>query len=118
MPVVLSMTIHFPKPVFSNSRQYSCIRVAVSSTERYGRKSFFAGAGASIATVIVSSAAATTIMLRYPQLAVRIFPAQGFDLQWGAYYYLNFPLWQIVAAGVVAFIIGFGWMLRRSLATS
>ena len=77
-------------------------------------KSFLVGVAASVATVIIASTAAMTIMMRYPQLAVSIFPAQKFYLLWGSHYYVNFPLWQIVAAGVVAFIIGFGWMFRRS----
>jgi hypothetical protein len=64
------------------------------------------GAAASILAVIVSGIAAIAILGRYPQLAVRIFPGQHFDLQWGAYYYVNFPLWQIVAVGIIAFVIG------------
>jgi len=75
-------------------------------------KSILAGVATSILTVIVSSTAATAMMIRYPQLAARIFPAQHFDLQWGSYYYVNFPLWQIVAVGIIAFVIGFVWTLR------
>lgn len=79
-------------------------------------KSFLVGAAAFLATAIVASTAATAIMFRYPQLAVRIFPAQKFDLQWGSYYSVNFPLWQIVTVGLLAFVIAFAWFIRRASA--
>ena len=76
-------------------------------------KSFLAGAAAFIVTVIISGAIALALVVRFPQFATRIFPAQQFDLQWGSYYYVNFPLWQIIVAGLLAFVIGFAWMSRR-----
>jgi hypothetical protein len=75
-------------------------------------KSILVGTAASILAVIVSGIAAIAILGRYPQLAVRIFPAQNFDIVVGSHYYVNFPLWQIVAVGIVAFVIGFVWTLR------
>jgi hypothetical protein len=75
-------------------------------------KGILVGTVASILAVIVSGIAAIAILGRYPQLAVRIFGAQGFDLQWYAYHYVNFPLWQIVAVGIIAFVIGFAWTLK------
>jgi hypothetical protein len=77
-------------------------------------KSILAGIAGFMVTTIISSAAALALIARYPQAALRIFPAQRHDLQWGSYYYVNFPFWQIVVAGVAAFAIGFGWTLRRS----
>jgi hypothetical protein len=79
-------------------------------------KGILIGLAAFIATVIASGAIATFVMIRYPQFAMRIFPRQSFDLQWGTYYYVDFPLWYIIATGAVASIIAFAWMLKRSTA--
>jgi hypothetical protein len=49
-------------------------------------KSILAGVAAFVVTVIISSAAAISFMTHYPQLAQRIFSAQPFDIQWGAFY--------------------------------
>ena len=79
-------------------------------------KSILAGVAAFVVTVIISSAAAISFMTHYPQLAQRIFPAQHFDIQLGAFYYVNFPLWQIVILGFLAFAITFRWMFKRASA--
>ena len=79
-------------------------------------KGILAGVAAFVATVIISSAAAIALMTHYPQLAQRIFPTQHFDVQWGAFYYVNFPLWQIVILGVLAFVITVRWMVRTASA--
>ncbi len=76
-------------------------------------KSILAGGAACMVTVILSSAAALSFMTHYPQLAQRFFPAQHVDVQWGAFYYVNFPLWQIVILGLLAFAIASAWMFRR-----
>ena len=55
-------------------------------------KSILAGVAAFVVTLIISSAAAISFMTHYPQLAPRMFPTQHFDIQWGAFYYVNFPL--------------------------
>jgi hypothetical protein len=70
-------------------------------------KSVLAGAAAFIVTVIICSVLARLIMMREPLLAQRVFPPQHFDVQFGSHYYINFPLWQIILAGVLAFVIGF-----------
>ena len=54
------------------------------------------------------------IMMRVPLLAERVFLPQHFDVQLGSHYYINFPLWQIIVAGVLAFVIGFAWMFRTA----
>jgi hypothetical protein len=77
-------------------------------------KSILAGVAAFIVTVMISSAIALALIVRFPQFSMRIFPAQQFDLQWGSHYYINFPLWQIIVAGVLAFVIGFAWMFRTA----
>ena len=79
-------------------------------------KSILAGVAAFVVTVIISSAAAISFMTHYPQLAQRFFPAQPLDIHWGAFYYVNFPLWQIVTLGLLAFAITFGWMVRTASA--
>jgi len=79
-------------------------------------KSILAGVAAFVVTVIISSAAAISFMTHYPQLAQRIFPAQPFDIQWGAYYSPYFPLWQTVIVGLLAFVIAFIWMVTRASA--
>jgi hypothetical protein len=79
-------------------------------------KSILAGIAAFVVTVIISGAAAIGVMMYYPQLALRIFPAQRHDLQLGASYYVNFPLWQIVILGLVAFGVTFAWLGRRASA--
>jgi len=76
-------------------------------------KSFLTGAAAFIVAVIICSVLARLIMMRVPRLAQRVFPPQHFDIQFGSHYYINFPLWQILVAGVLAFVIGFAWMFRR-----
>ena len=82
-------------------------------------KSILAGVAAFVVTVIISSAVAISFMTHYPQLARRIFPTQQFDVQWGdAFYYVNFPLWQIVTLGLLAFAITFRWMVRTASAST
>lgn len=70
-------------------------------------KSIVAGAAAFVITTIIASAAAIAFMVRHEQLARRIFPAQHFDIQIGSRYYINFPLWQVVIVGLIAFAITF-----------
>jgi hypothetical protein len=77
-------------------------------------KSILAGAAALIVTVIICSVLAGLIMMRVPLLAQRVFPPQHFDIQLGSHYYINFPLWQIIVAGVLAFVIGFAWVFRTA----
>jgi hypothetical protein len=77
-------------------------------------KRILAGIAAFVITVIVSSAAAMAFMSHYPQLALRIFHAQRHDLAWGSFYEVNFPLWQIVIVGLLAFAITFAWIVRRA----
>ena len=76
-------------------------------------KSILAGTAAFIVTVILFSALARLIMMRVPILAQRVLPPQHFDIQLGSHYYINFPLWQIIVAGGLAFVVGFAWMIRR-----
>jgi hypothetical protein len=80
-------------------------------------KSILAGAAASAATVTISVLLAFLVMTRFPELALRIFPAQNHDLQWGSFYYVNYPLWQIIILGTLAFGIGFGWRVRKRSAS-
>jgi hypothetical protein len=77
-------------------------------------RSALVGTAAFILTVIICSVLASLIMMRLPLLAQRAFPPQHFDIQLGSHYYINFPLWQIVVAGVLAFVIGFAWMFRTA----
>jgi hypothetical protein len=77
-------------------------------------ESILAGTAAFIVTVIICSVLARLIMIRLPLLAQRILPPQHFDIQLGSHYYINFPLWQIIVAGVLAFVIGFAWMFRTA----
>jgi hypothetical protein len=77
-------------------------------------KSVLAGAATFTVTVIICSVLARLIMMRVPLLAQRVFPPQHFDVQFGSHYYINFPLWQIIVAGVLAFVIGSAWMLGRA----
>jgi hypothetical protein len=79
-------------------------------------KSILAGVVAFVLAVIIGSAAATAFMLSHPQLALRIFPAQRHDLAWGSFYEVNFPFWQIVIVGLLAFGITFAWLVRRASA--
>jgi hypothetical protein len=80
-------------------------------------KCILVGIAAFVVATIIGSAAAIAFMVRHEQLARRIFPEQHFDIQIGSRYYINFPLWQIVALGVVAFAITFAWLVRRTSAT-
>lgn len=77
-------------------------------------KSILAGTAAFIVTVIICSVLARLIMMRVPLLAQRVFPPQHFDVQLGSHYDINFPLWQIIVAGMLAFVIGFAWMFRTA----
>ena len=77
-------------------------------------RSALVGTAAFILTVIICSVLARLIMMRVPLLAQRVFPPQHFDVQFGSHYYINFPLWQIIVAGVLAFVIGFAWMFRTA----
>ena len=79
-------------------------------------KSILAGVAAFVVTVIISSAAEISFISHYPQLAGRIFPAPHFDVQWGAFYYVNLPLWQIVTLGLLVFAITCRWIVRRASA--
>lgn len=79
-------------------------------------KSVLAGAVGFVVTVVIASAAAIAFMVRHEQLARRIFPAQHFDIQIGSRYYINFPLWQVVIVGVVAFAITLAWLVSRASA--
>jgi hypothetical protein len=79
-------------------------------------KSLLAGAAAFVLTVSISSAVVIAIMIHAPQLALRIFPAGQYEIGWGAYYYVNFPLRQILIAGLVAFAITVARMLKRASA--
>jgi hypothetical protein len=76
-------------------------------------KSILVGAGAFTVTVIISSAIALAVIVRFPQLSMRIFPAQQSGLIFDEHYY-GFPVWQIIAVGTVPFIIGFAWMFRTA----
>jgi hypothetical protein len=80
-------------------------------------KSLLAGAAAFIVTEIISGTIALALIVRYPRFSMRVFPAQRFDIVLGSHYYINFPLWQIVAAGAVAFIVGFAWELKTASAS-
>ena len=77
-------------------------------------KSALAAATSFIITVIICGAIALALIVRFPRLAMRIFPAQHFDIQLGSHYYINFPLWQILSAGAVAFVIGFAWVFKTA----
>ena len=77
-------------------------------------KSMLAGATAFIVTVTICSVLAMLIMMRLPLLAERVLPPQQFDIQLGSHYYINFPLWQIIVVGVLAFVMGFAWMFRTA----
>ena len=79
-------------------------------------KSVIAGIFAFVVTAIIASAAAIAFMVRHEQLARRMFPAQHFDIQIGSRYYLNFPLWQVVIVGLIAFVTTFAWLVRRASA--
>jgi len=56
------------------------------------------------------------MMSRFPEVALRIFPAQRHELGWGAFYDVSFPLWPAVTVGLRAFATAFSWMLRRASA--
>ena len=79
-------------------------------------KSILVGVAAFLVAVIISGVIAIGIVIRFPELAMRIFPAQTFDIQWGAYYSPYFPLWQTVIVGLLAFVIAFIWMVTRASA--
>src|SRR5439155_15017998 len=69
-----------------------------------------------LVAVIISGVIAIAVMIRFPELAMRIFPAQSFDIQWGEFYSPYFPLWQTVIVGLLAFVIAFIWMVTRASA--
>jgi hypothetical protein len=77
-------------------------------------KSILVGAAAFVVAVLITGVIAIAITIRLPELAMRIFPAQRYDIQWGAFYSPYFPFWQIVIIGLLAFVIAFAWMLRRA----
>jgi hypothetical protein len=79
-------------------------------------KSILVGIAAFVVTVVASTATAMALITRYPQFAVRIFSAQRHDLQWGSYYYVDFPFWQVVIVGILAFAITSAWLVRRASA--
>ena len=79
-------------------------------------KSVLAGIAAFVLTVAIASAATTAFISHYPQLALRILPAQRHDLAWGSFYEVNFPSWQIVIVGLLAFGIATAWWIRRASA--
>lgn len=77
-------------------------------------KSVLAGVVAFVLVVIIGSAAAMAFMSSFPQLALRLFPAQRHDLAWGSFYEVNFPVWPIVIVGLLAFAITTVWVRRAS----
>ena len=77
-------------------------------------KSILAGIAAFVVTAIIASAAAIAFMVRHEQLSRRIFLVQHFDIQIGSRYYINFPLWQVLILGVVAFAVTLSWFVRRA----
>jgi hypothetical protein len=77
-------------------------------------KSIFVGVAASTVTLMAFSVIAVAVMLRFPEVAVRIFPAERHELGWGEFYAVDFPLWPTVVVGLLAFAIAFGWMLKRA----
>jgi len=79
-------------------------------------KGILVGAAAFLVAVISSVVIAIAVMIRFPELAMRIFPAQSFDIQWGEFYSPYFPLWQTVIVGLLAFVIAFIWMVTRASA--
>jgi hypothetical protein len=79
-------------------------------------KSILVGAASSVVTVIVFSILSVVLMSRFPEIALRIFPAQRHELGWGAFYDVAFPLWPAVTVGLLAFATAFSWMLRRASA--
>ena len=79
-------------------------------------KSILAGVTAFLVAIIISGVIALAIMFRLPELAMRIFPAQTFEIQYGASYSPYFPLWQILVVGLLAFVVVFARMFRRESA--
>ncbi len=53
-------------------------------------KGILVGAAAFLVAVISSGVIAIAVTIRFPELAMRIFPAQSFDIQWGEFYSLIF----------------------------
>jgi len=76
-------------------------------------KSILAGVAAFLVAIIICGMTALAIMFRLPELAMRIFPTQAFDIQYGGSYSPYFPLWQILGLGVLAFVVAFAWIFRR-----
>jgi hypothetical protein len=68
-------------------------------------RSILVGVAAFMVTVIAFSVITITVMIHFPQLALRIFPGTPYDIRLGELYYMNFPLWQVGFLGVVAFAV-------------
>jgi hypothetical protein len=79
-------------------------------------KSILAGVAAFVTTVIVFTLMAVAVMQRFPEVAQRVFSGSYHTLGWGGYF--DLPPLQIVIVGLLAFVIAFGWMLRRASATT
>ena len=77
-------------------------------------KSILVGAAAFALTVIVFTLMVVAVMWFFPEVAVRMFPGSYHSLGWGGYF--DFPGWQIVILGLLAFAIASAWMFRRASA--
>jgi hypothetical protein len=77
-------------------------------------KSILVGAAAFALTVILYSVMAVAVGWFFPEVAMRISPGSYHTLGWGGYF--DFPLWQIVIVGLLAFVIAFAWVFRRATA--
>ena len=77
-------------------------------------KSILAGAAAFLVSVLLFNLIALSVMWRFPEVAVWLFPENYHQLGWGGFF--DFPLWQSWIVGVFAFAIAFVWKLRRASA--
>ncbi|PYS48514.1 MAG: hypothetical protein DMG13_25415 [Acidobacteria bacterium] len=77
-------------------------------------KRILVGAAAFLVSVLLFHLIALSVMWRFPEIGVWLFPENYHELGWGGFFAINFPLWQSWIVGVFAFAITFAWMLRKS----
>jgi len=58
-----------------------------------------------VIALLITVVIALSMMMFFPQVALRIFPVSYHELGWGGYYVLAFTWWQPLIVGVLALFI-------------
>ena len=77
-------------------------------------KRILVGAAAFLVSVLLFHLIALSVMWRFPEIGVWLFPENYHQLGWGGFF--DFPLWRSWIVGGFVFAITFVWKVRKSSA--